>query len=69
MADLGVEITKKNEEIRQLHSQSKEGLDRIRDIIGNPGNVVNEAWLFDNKVKTEGQLSVLKIINVLVEFG
>ena len=69
MADLEVEIAKKNEEIKQLHAQSKEGLDQIRDFIGNLGDVVNKAWFFDNKVKTEGQLSVSKIVNVLVEFG
>ena len=69
VADLKVEIAKKNEEIRQLCTQSKEGLDQIRDFIGNLGNVVNKAWLFVKKMKTEEQLSTPKIINVLVEFG
>ena len=31
--------------------------------------MVNETRLFDNKVKTQGQLSTLKIVNILVEFG
>ena len=30
---------------------------------------MNKARFFDNEVKTEGQLSTLKIVNVLVEFG
>ena len=67
--DLKVEIAKKNEEIRQLRAQSKEGLDWIRDFIGNLSNIVNKARLFDNEVKTEGQLYAPKIVNVLVEFG
>ena len=69
MADLEVEIAKKDEEIRQLRSQPKEGLDRIQDFIGNLGDVVNKAWLFYNKVKTKGHLSTPKIVNFLVEFG
>ena len=69
VVDLEVEIAKKNDEIRQLHTQSKESLDWIQDFIGNSGNVVNKACLFDNEVKTEGQLSTLKIVNVLVEFA
>ena len=54
VADLKVEIAKKNEEIRQLHAQSNEGLDRIWDFIENPSDVVNKAQLFDDEVKTEG---------------
>ena len=53
VADLRVEIAKKNEEIRKLHTQSKEGLDQIQDFIGNPGDFVNKARLFDSKVKTK----------------
>ena len=51
-----------------MHSQSKESLDRIWDFIGNLDKVVNKARFFGNEVKTEGQLSALKIVNALVEF-
>ena len=61
VADLKVEIALKDKEFRQLRAQSKEGLDQIRDFIGNPGNIVNKAQLFDNDIKTEGQLLVPKI--------
>ena len=53
----------------QLQVQLKEGLDRIPKFIGNPGDVVNKAHLFDNDIKTRGQLSLPKIITILVEFG
>ena len=69
VADLKEEIAEKNEEIRWLNTQSKEGLDWIQKFIGNLGDMVNEARLFDNEVKTEGHLSMSKIVNVLVEFG
>ena len=68
VVNLEVEINKKNNEIRQLYSQSKENLDRIRNFIGNPSNAMNKAQLFDNKVKTKGQLSTQKIVNIVVEF-
>ena len=42
VADLEVVIAKKDEELQPLQAQSKEGLDWIRDFIGNPGNVVNK---------------------------
>ena len=54
VADFKVEITLKNEELRQLQAQSKEGLDWIRDFIGHLGDMVNKARLFDNDIKTEG---------------
>ena len=44
-------------------------MDQIQEFIGNPGNVVNKAHLFDNNVKTKGQLSAPKIIAILVNFG
>ena len=69
VANFKVELAIKNKEIHQLQVQSKEGLDRIWEFIGNLGDVVNKAYLFDNEVKTEGQLSAPKIITILVNFG
>ena len=54
VVDLKREITKKEKEIMLLSTQSKEGLDWIQKFIGNLGDLVNKARLFDNKVKTEG---------------
>ena len=68
VADLKVELAMKNEEIRQLQEQKKEGLDRIREFIGNAGDVLNKVRVFDNDIKTEVQLSAPKIITILVNF-
>ena len=46
----------------------KEGLDWIWEFIGNPSDIMNKAYLFDNEVKTEGQLSAPKIIAIPVNF-
>ena len=53
MADLKVELAMKNEEIRQLRVQM-ESLEWIQEVVGNPGDVLNNAHLFDNNIKTKG---------------
>ena len=40
----------------------------LKQVIGAPGDVVNKARLFDEDVKTEGEISAAKIIKVLVSF-
>ena len=67
VAKLRVEMAKKDEEICQLRIQT-ESLERIREAVGNPGNVMNKVRLFDNDIKTKGQLSAAKIIPILVNF-
>ena len=67
VADLKVKLAMKNEEIHQLRIQT-EGLERIWEIVGNLGDILNKAHLFDNDIKTKGQLSTAKIIPILVGF-
>ena len=62
-------LAKKDEEICQLKEQKKEGLDWIREVIGNRGDLVNKAHLFDNHIKTEMLLSLSKVIAILMSFG
>ena len=69
VADLKMALAKKDKEIHQLKEQKKEGLDRILEVIGNPGSLVNKAHLFDNCVKIEMPLSLLEVIAILVSFG
>lgn len=44
-------------------------MDRIKNFIGNPGDVINKAWLFDNDIKTNGHIFVAKVVAILVEFN
>ena len=69
VADLKMVLAKKDEEICQLKEQKKEGLDRIWEVIGNLGDLVNKAHLFDNYSKTEILLSLPKVIAIQVSFG
>ena len=45
------------------------GLEKIRKVIGTPGDVLNKARIFDDDVKTRGEVSAAKIIKVLVSFS
>ena len=67
VVDLKVELATKNKEIRQLRAQT-ESLEWIREVVGTPVDVLNKAHLFENDIKTKGQLSTAKIIPILVSF-
>ena len=69
VAELKMELALKDDEIHWLKGQQTEILERMREVIGNLGDVLNKACLFYNNVKAEGQLSAQKIIHILVNFG
>ena len=66
--DLQATVKAQDEEIRKLRIQVK-SLEKIREVIGTLGDVLNKAQLFDNNVKTGGEVSVAKIVKVLVNFS
>ena len=41
-------------------------LEKIREVIGTPRDMLNKARLFDDNIKTGGEISAAKIIKVLV---
>ena len=57
-----------DEEIWKLRVQVK-GLEKIREVVETPGDVLNKARLFDDDVKTGGEVSTAKIVKVLVSFS
>ena len=67
IADLTVTLALRNDEIEDLKKQVK-SFELLKQAIGAPGDVVNKARLFDEDVRTEGEISVAKIIKVLVSF-
>ena len=44
-------------------------MEKIWEVIGTPGDVLNKARLFDDDVKTGGEISVAKIVKILVSFS
>ena len=69
VADLTQEVKVKADEIEGMKFRTRESLERIQSFIGNSGDVINKARLFDNDIRTGGHPSAPKIIAVLVEFG
>ena len=53
VTDLQMALKAKDEEIRQLQVQM-ESLEKIREVVGTPRDVLNKARLFNNDVKSEG---------------
>ena len=65
--DLLMALKVKDKEIWQLRARV-ESLEKIWEVVGTLGDVLNKGRLFDNNVKTRGEVSVAKIIRVLVSF-
>ena len=65
--DLRVELALRKNKIRELKIKT-ESLERIREVVGTPGDVLNKAHFFDNNIKTEGKIVAAKIITILVVF-
>ena len=67
VADLTMELVIRKDEIKKL--KKRVGiLERIKEVVGTPGDIFNKARLFNEDVKTEGEVSAAKIIKVLVSF-
>lgn len=69
VADLANEVSGTSEEIWHLNTESKEGHNRIRNYIGNLGDVIKKARLFDNDIKTDDHISAPQVVAILVEFN
>ena len=67
VADLKVELAMRKDKIRKLKVRT-ESMERIREVVGTPRDVLNKARLFDNDIKTEGEIAAAKIIPILVVF-
>ena len=44
-------------------------MEKIQEVIGTPKDVLNKARLFDQDVKTGGEVLATKIVKVLVSFS
>ena len=65
--DLQATVKAQDKEIQKLQVQVK-SLEKIREVIGTLGDVLNKAQLFDDDVKTGREVSMAKIVKVLVSF-
>ena len=67
VANLKVELASRKNEVEDLKKQVRY-LEQIKEAVGAPGDVFNKACLFDEDIKTKGEVSAAKIVKVLVTF-
>ena len=67
VADLKVELALRKDKINELKVRAR-CLERIKEVVGIPGDVFNKARLFDEDIKTKREVFVAKIVKVLVTF-
>ena len=67
VANLKVELALWKDEIKELKVKTR-CLERIKEVVGTLGDVLNKAHLFNKDIKTEGEVFAAKIVKVLVTF-
>ena len=71
MEDFKAQLAEKEEEVKELRWKANEAtkvVEKIWNYIGNLGDVVNKAKLFDKDLRKVGSAFGAKIINVLVHY-
>ena len=66
------QVRQKEEELersKKLSTESVETLGWNRDFLGNTGDIVNRAWLFDEGVHKEGAQLGPKLVSISVSYG
>jgi hypothetical protein len=63
------ELGQKNEEIRKYHAEQTVVFNQIRELVGHPGEVVNEARLYDQVVESGDPTSARQTIPILVKYS
>ena len=69
MTDMSAELAVKSEEVRQFHADQEYVLNQIRYLVGQPGDVVNKARLFDDDFRRHnGEAHAKKIVKIMCRY-
>ena len=63
------ELGQKSEELRRYHAEQSVAFCRIRELVGNPAEVVNKTHLYDRLLTTEDPASARQTIPILVKYS
>ena len=63
------ELGQKSEELRRYHAEQSVAFRRIRELVGNPAEVVNKAHLYDRLMATGDPASARKTLPILVKYS
>ena len=63
------DLSQKSEEIRKYHAEQAVVFNRIRELVGHPGEIVNKARLYDQLVGSGEPVSARQTIPILVKYS
>ena len=63
------ELVEKNEEIPRYQAEQTVVLNRVQDLVGNLGEVVTKAQMYDKLMKTEEPSLARKTLQILVKYS
>ena len=66
MAD---ELARKSEEIGEHQAEQTAVIDRVRELVGHPGEIANKARLYDQLVASGDSVSARQVIPILVKYA
>jgi hypothetical protein len=63
------ELSQKSEEIRRYKAEQTEVLSKVRELVGQPGEVVNKAHLYDQLLESVDPASAWQTLQILVKYS
>ena len=69
MAAMAQELSQKSEEIWKYHAEQAVVFRRIRELVGQPGEIVNKARLYDQLVGSGDPVTARQTIPILVKYS
>ena len=69
VAAMTQELSQKSEEIRKYHTEHAVVFNRIRELVGHPGEVVNKAHLYDRMMDSADPSSARQTLPILVKYS
>jgi hypothetical protein len=63
------ELTQKSEEIRRYKAEQTVVLSKVRELVGQPGEVVNKAHLYDQLQGSSNPASARQTLQILVKYS
>ena len=63
------ELSQKSEEIRKYHAEQAVGFKRIRELIGQPAEVVTKARLYDQLMKSRDPIQARQTIPISMKYS
>ena len=64
-----LELAQKSEEIRRYQAEQRVMLNRVQELVGHPGKIVNKAHLYDKLMETADPSSARQTLQILVKYS